>query len=89
MKAVGETLEIALGIRLDQAKLVPNDLFKRPPHAFVFPDQQPRNLTRHFQNALRRADIDDQHAGHELRRNLEWRQRCDAVDRWRRAFPQT
>ena len=48
MKAVGEPFEIALGIRLDQAKLVADDALQRRALAFGLADQQARKLVPAF-----------------------------------------
>ena len=81
MKTVGEAFEIALRIRLDQPEFVAGDVFERRALAFGFADQQPGNLIRHFQQPLRDADIDHQHAGHQLRLHAQRRQRRAAARR--------
>ena len=78
MKTVGEAFEIAFGIGCDQAQFVADDIFQRRGLALGLADQQPRKLIRHFQQILRDADIDHQHAGHQLRLHAKRRQ-CDAA----------
>ncbi len=86
MKAVGEALELGLRIRLDQLQLVADDARQRRRLASGLADQQPRDLIRLVQQALRHADIDHQHAGGELRQPAQRRQPCAVADRRRRAF---
>ena len=78
MKAVGEPFEIAFGVRRDQTQFVADDIFQRRMFAFGLADQQPRKLIRHVQQILRDADVDDQHAGHQLRLHAQRRQ-CRAA----------
>ncbi len=87
MKAVGEAFEIARCIRFDKPKLIADDGFER--QAFLGsapPDQQTGNPIRHFQQTLRDADIDHQHARHQLGLQFQRRQGRAKIGPWRCAF---
>ena len=78
METVGEPFEVAFGVRCDQTQFVADDIFQRGVFALGLADQQPRKLIRHFQEILRDADVDDEHAGHQLRLHAQRRQ-CHAA----------
>jgi hypothetical protein len=91
MKAVGQAFEIALRIRLDEAKLIAaqgtvQGAVQRIALPLGLADEQPRKLARSVQKPLCDADIDHQHVGHELRLHLQWRQRCATARRQRSAL---
>jgi hypothetical protein len=86
MKTVGEPFEIALRIGRDKAQFVAGNTFQRLTFAFGFANQQARKLPRHFQQILRDADIDDQHAGHQLRLHAKRWQDHAAIGRRCRAL---
>ncbi len=86
MKTVGEAFEVGLRIWFDQAKLVARYAFKRRAFACRLADQKSRELIRHLQQILRDADVDDQHAGHQVRLHAQRRQQCAAIGLGARAL---
>ena len=86
MKTVGEAFEVGLRIGFDQAKLVAGNAFKGSAPARRLADQETRELIRHFQQALRDANVDDQYAGHQVRLHAKRRQQCAAIDLGARAL---
>jgi hypothetical protein len=88
VKTVGEAFEIALRVRLDQTQFVAGDAFQRRVFCFGLADQQAGDLIRHFQQPLGHADIDHQHARHQLRLHAQRRQQRAVARKRRRAFRQ-
>src|SRR6185312_3506627 len=74
VKAVGQPFEFGLGVGLDQTKLMIHDGLERLIGALGRAEQKPRYLARLAQKALSNADVDDEHAGDELRRDVQRRQ---------------
>ena len=86
MKTVGEAFEVGLRIGFDQAQAVAGNAFKWRAPARRLADQEARELIRHFQQALRDADVDDQHAGHQVRLHAKRRQQGAAIGLGARAL---
>ena len=82
VKAVGQALEIGRRVRLDQTQPVAGDALQRRARPLGLAEQQPRQLIRHVQDALRDADIDHEHVRHELRLHAQRRQHRAVVRRW-------
>ena len=67
VKRIGDAPLSALVLQIDAAQLIAGDALQRCARAIGVADQQSRHLAGHFQQLLRDADVDDEHALHELR----------------------
>ena len=86
MKTVGQPFEVALRLRFDQAEPVADDAFEPQLAGLGLADQQPGDLIRHIEQPLRHADIDHQHARHQLRLRAQRRQQGAVAGRRPRAL---
>ena len=84
MKAAGEAIQIAGLTRLDAPQAITHNFLKRLAATDILrSDQQPRDLTGHFQDRLRGADIDEQDARSKLILQSERRKRHPAFNEGR------
>ena len=89
MKARGQALQIGLGAGFNQTQTIAGDILQRRARAGrLGVDQKPRNALRLSQNALREADVGDQHVRRKAGGDVQRRQPLAGLSRDRRTFLQ-